>query len=108
MDFWMSPIKDMGADNRNLWVGFVHLETYRPSAGLLEDYHLSEEAPDTMTAIYAPPSHIKELAFTKSPGHEGLLDLRLTIQAWLKKCSACPMVTYCARAGELEANLAAV
>ena len=37
-----------------------------------------------------------------------LLDLRLTIQAWLEKCSAFPVVTYCAWTGELEANLASV
>ena len=100
----MSPIKDMGADNCNLWVGFVHLETYRPSAGLLEDYHLSEEAPDTMTAIYAPPSHIKKLVFTS----EGLVDVRLTIQAWLETCSAFPVVTYCDWTGELEGDIASV
>ena len=103
MDFWVSPIKKMGADIRNLWVGFVDFEKYRPSAGQYEDYKLSDEAPDTMAAIYAPPSHIKELVFT-----EGLLDLRQTIQAWLKTDSAFPVVTYCAWTGELEGDLASV
>ena len=108
MDFWMSPIKEMGADNRNLWVGFVHFETYRPSEGCYEDYNLSEAAPDTMAAIYAPPSHIEKFVFTQSPGHEKLLDMRLTIQAWLQNCSAFPVVTYSAWSGELEVNLASV
>ena len=106
MDFWMSPIKEMGTDNRNLWVGFVHFETYRPSAGLHDDFYLSQEAPDTMAAIYAPPSHIKKFVYAESPGHEGLLDLSLTIQAWRDTCSAFPVVTYSAWTGELEVNLA--
>ena len=108
MDFWMSPIKEMGADNRNLWVGFVHFETYRPSAGCYDDYYLAEEAPDTMAAIYAPPSHIKKLVYAQSPGHEGLLDLSLTIQAWRETCIAFPVVTYCAWTGELEGDIASV
>ena len=104
MDFWVSPIKEKGADIRNLWVGFVHFEKYRPSAGLHEDYNLSDESTDTMAAIYAPPSHIKKLVFTS----EGLVDVRLTIQAWLETCSAFPVVTYCAWTGELEGDIASV
>ena len=106
MDFWLSPIKHMCEDNRNLWVGFAHLETYRPSAGLMDDFFLSEEACDTMVAIYAPPSHVENLVFAKSPGHEGLLDLRLTFRAWREDCSAFPVVTYGAWTGVLEVDLA--
>ena len=108
MDFWLSPIKHMGEDNRNLWVGFAHLETYRPSAGLLDYYFLSGEAPDTMVAIYAPPSHVEKFVFAKSPGHKGFLDLRLTIRAWLEDCGAFPVVTYDAWTGALEVDLASV
>ena len=63
MDFWMSPIKAAGTDLRNLWFGFAHFESYKPSAGLYEnDYHFSEEAFDTMVAIYAPPPNLATMA----------------------------------------------
>ena len=102
MDFWMSPVKAAGTDLRNLWVGFAHFESYKPSAGCYDDYHLSEEAIDTMVAIYAPPSHVQKFVFTSSQ----LLDLRLTIRAWLEDCGAFPVVTSSAWAGYLEVELA--
>ena len=108
MDFWLSPTKHMGEDICNLWAGFAHLETYRPSAGLMDDSFLSEDACDTMVAIYAPPSHVEKFVFAKSHGHKGLLDLRLTIRAWLEDCGAFPVVTYGAWTGVLEADLASV
>ena len=102
MDFWMSPVKAAGMDLRNLWVGFAHFESYKPSAGFYDDFHLSEAAIDTMVAIYAPPSYVHKFVFASSQ----LLDLRLTIRAWLENCGAFPVVTYSAWTGELEVDLA--
>ena len=102
----MSPIKHMGEDPRNLWVGLADFETYRPSKGLLDDSFLSEAAPDTMVAIFAPPSHVEKLVHAKSHDRKGLLDLRHTIRAWLEDCGAFPVVTYGAWTGALEVDLA--
>ena len=95
MDFWMSPVKGQGADPRNLWVGFAHFETYRPSTGSVDnDCFLSDVAGDTMAAIYAPPAYIQRLAFVAGPGQCGQLDMRRTLRGWLRECGAFPVVTY--------------
>ena len=107
MDFWVSPIKDSGLDRRNLWVGLAHFESYRPSAGCHDDFLLADVDPDTMVAIYAPPSYVKNLVFSTSPDHKGAVDLRLTVRGWLAECCAFPVVTYSAWTGELEMDLVA-
>ena len=106
MDFWVSPIETMGRDVRDSWVGFAHFETYRPSAGLHEDFPLSEAALDTMVTVYAPPSCARGEVFCASPGLEGLFDLRLTIRRWLEDCGAGSAVSHASWTGELEKDLA--
>ena len=108
MDFWASPIKQIGRDERNLRAACAHLDTYRPSAGLPRDLHLSYAPFGTMVAVYAPPSNVEKMVFCTSPRHKVLLDLRLTIRAWLEECGAFPAVTCCAWTGELDKDLAPV
>ena len=91
---------------RALMVAPAWLRWYRPSQGFAEnnaELAADPEKPDTMVAIFAPPSFMAKLEWR--PEALNKLDLAATVLNWLRH-SGKQLVTFGAFTGELEVDIA--
>ena len=92
--------------HRVLMVAPAWFQRYQPSKGLAENNTMlaaDPEKPDTMVAIFAPPSWMAKLEWR--PEALNKLDLAATVLNWLRH-SGKQLVTFGAFTGELEVDIA--
>ena len=95
LEWWSIPGEQ---PPRVLMVVPAWFATYRPRLGLADSLEELADEPDTMLALYAPPTMVQDMCW-----NQGRLDAAATIVSWLG--AAGRLVTFAAYAAELEVDI---